>query len=101
MTREEKVNRDAVANDRKFFERNPLLHYRIRPASEVEAKTALGFENDGVTVLEFEGVKLHTAVRNITPGSRIRRFLQMPDEWKHDNSEREARKLFENGGVVE
>ena len=88
----ERVDR-ITQTDRRFFERHPHRRHCVRPAgqAEYEQHALLG----GKPLAIPPGSRLFIAIRNISPGARLRVFFPAPEIRETDISEAAAREVFE------
>jgi hypothetical protein len=88
----DRVDRVTQA-DRRFFERFPHRQHRVRIASQAEIEQQ-EFELGGVIFAE-PWHQIYVAVKNITPGCRLRLMIIGPRDAETDLSEDLAQALYE------
>ena len=79
--------------DRLFFERFPRRQHRVRIASQAEIEQDLALT--GSEIVMPPGKRLFMAVKNITPGVRLRLLVVGPRDADTDLNEEQARLVYE------
>jgi hypothetical protein len=83
-----------VDADRKFFERFPHRHYRVRFAgrAEIEHDALLAGKSPRRLPPDF---RHYAIIKNVASGARLRLIVIGNEGWDTDLPEQEARKLYE------
>lgn len=79
--------------DRRFFERHPERNYRLRASGKAEVEI-LKVTEGAERIKLVPGARYYTVVKQVVPGSRIRRFIPNWNGAETDVSEQEAEWLF-------
>lgn len=88
----------VIEADRRFFQRQPWRSYRLRVSAraEVQAGAVLGSLETRLP----DGLAYYTAVRQIAPGIRTRKFLIGAASKDVDLSEDVCRRIYQTAGGI-
>ncbi|MGX9429726.1 MULTISPECIES: hypothetical protein [Bradyrhizobium] len=83
-----------VDADRRFFQRFPHRHYRVRLAGRAEIEHDALLAGNGRQLLPPD-LQHYAIIKNVAPGARLRIIVIGDEGWDTDLPEQEARKLYE------
>ncbi len=82
----------VTEGDRRFFERHPGRSHRIRHTSMAELAQAERIDHALDT--PFPGFRWFTVIRQVTPGARVRVYVQAPELCETDVPEEMAASIY-------